>query len=103
MSTEVINLLNSMEQELRQLECWETIPPSIEVISSTTPFCMDTMAFTQWLQWLFIPRVRALLDQGSPLPKGANMKPYAEEALLMDKIESSALLELVSQFDELMN
>ena len=87
MNSTAITLLENLEKELRKLECWETIPPSNEAISSSVPFCMDTMAFTQWLQWLFIPRVRAILDQGGTLPKGANITPYAEEALKVEKIE----------------
>ncbi|MGI9274607.1 MAG: YqcC family protein [Endozoicomonas sp.] len=103
MSTEVIVLLESLERELRRQECWETMPPSIEALSSTVPFCMDTMGFTQWLQWLFIPRVRAILEQGGSLPKGANMTPYAEEALSVESINATPLLEYIKQFDELMS
>lgn len=103
MSTEANNLLSQVEEELRRLECWQAMPPSPEAMASTTPFCMDTMAFTQWLQWIFIPRVRAILDHGGDLPKGANIKPYAEEALTLEKIEASRLLALVEQFDQLMN
>ena len=95
-------LLKAMEQELKQLELWEPAPPSIEALSSTTPFCMDTLSMSQWLQWIFIPRVQAILDRGTPLPAGANMKPYAEEAFTVDGVHCPALLELIAQFDELM-
>ncbi len=95
-------LLAAMEQELKRLELWEAMPPSIEALSSSTPFCMDTLKMSQWLQWIFIPRVRAILDQGSALPAGANMKPYAEEAFAVDGLKSSILLQLIEQFDELM-
>ncbi|KEQ18173.1 YqcC family protein [Endozoicomonas numazuensis] len=103
MSTEVRALLVSLEEELKRLNCWQSMPPSAEAMASTTPFCMDTMGFTQWLQWLFIPRVSAILDQGAALPKGANIKPYAEEALVVEKVEATQLLVLVERFDQLMN
>ncbi|WP_062264000.1 YqcC family protein [Endozoicomonas arenosclerae] len=103
MTTEVRELLVSLEEELKRLECWQAMPPSAEALASTTPFCMDTMGFTQWLQWLFIPRVHAILDQDSALPKGANIKPYAEEALMVEKIEATQLLVLMERFDQLMN
>lgn len=103
MSREVIELLNEIEQELRRLNAWMSMPPSVEAMASPTPFCMDTMAFSQWLQWIFVPRVRAILDQGGPLPTGSNMKPYAEEALRVEKLESIKLLELVERFDHLMS
>ncbi|WP_257253560.1 MULTISPECIES: YqcC family protein [unclassified Endozoicomonas] len=103
MSTEVRELLIALEAELKRLECWQAMPPSAQALASTTPFCMDAMEFTQWLQWLFIPRVHAILDQGADLPKGANIKPYAEEALMVEKIEATQLLSLVERFDQLMN
>ncbi|MGI9279681.1 MAG: YqcC family protein [Endozoicomonas sp.] len=103
MSTEVRELLISLEEELKRLDCWQSMPPSAQALASTTPFCMDTMGFTQWLQWLFIPRVHAILDQGAALPKGANITSYAEEALVLEKIETTQLLVLVERFDRLMN
>ena len=103
MSTEVIELLFTMEQELKALGCWLETPPSPEAMASEVPFCMDTMPFTQWLQWFFIPRVRAIVDQGAALPKGASIKPYAEEALRVEKVASEKLLIIVTRFDELMN
>ncbi|WP_263081230.1 YqcC family protein [Endozoicomonas sp. Mp262] len=102
MKNDVLALLTAMEQELKTLGLWETMPPSIEALSSATPFCMDTLRMTQWLQWLFIPRVRAILDQGAALPVGANMKPYAEEAFSVDGVKSVTLLEIIGQFDQLM-
>ncbi len=104
MSKEVKELLVAMKQELSRLDCWQGVPPSAEAMSSTTPFCMDTMAFTQWLQWVFMPRMWAILDHGSELPKGSNIKPYAEEALRVEKISDlSGLIELVGKLDQLMS
>lgn len=102
MSEQIIRLLEEMEAELKVLGCWQVMPPTPEAMSSEVPFCMDTMAFSQWLQWLFIPKVRAIVDQGGALPKGANIKPYAEEALVVEKVSSEKLLNLVEQFDLLM-
>ncbi|WP_067517430.1 YqcC family protein [Endozoicomonas ascidiicola] len=103
MSQEIINLLEAIEDELRNQNVWAQMPPSIEALSSTTPFCMDTMHFSQWLQWIFIPRIRAILDAGGSLPTGSDMKPYAEEALPMERLSSQELLNLIEKFDQLMN
>ncbi|MCW7554856.1 YqcC family protein [Endozoicomonas gorgoniicola] len=102
MSVQIIRLLEEMEAELKVLGCWQTMPPAPEAMSSEVPFCMDAMPFSQWLQWLFIPRVRTIVEQGGALPKGANIKPYAEEALMVEKVSSVKLLNLVEQFDVLM-
>ena len=81
MSQEILRLLDAIETELRNQNAWTQMPPSMEALSSTTPFCMDTMHLSQWLQWLFIPRVKAIIDAGAALPQGSNIKSYAEEAL----------------------
>ncbi|PJE79857.1 hypothetical protein CI610_01170 [invertebrate metagenome] len=99
---EVLALLDAMETELRCLNVWETCPPSSEALSSTTPFCIDTLQMSQWLQWVFMPRIRAIVEAGGVLPSGANMKPYAQEALPVDKIESEQLILLIERFDRLM-
>ena len=99
MSAQIIQLLEEMETELKALECWQAMPPSPEAMASEIPFCMDSMPFSQWLQWLFIPRVRAIIEHGGELPKGANIKPYAEEAFTVEKIASVRLLKLVEKFD----
>ena len=103
MKNDVLALLDAMEKELKALNLWETMPPSVEALSSQTPFCMDNLRMTQWLQWIFMPRVRAILDQGATLPVGSNMKPYAEEAFTVDGTDSTRLLALIGQFDQLMN
>ncbi|WP_330927033.1 YqcC family protein [Candidatus Sororendozoicomonas aggregata] len=103
MTHDVLNLLNAMEQELKKLALWEGLPPSPEALASTTPFCMNTLRLSQWLQWIFIPRVRAIIDQGAELPVGANMKPYAEEAFAVDGVHSTVLLDIIGQLDQVMS
>ena len=103
MKHDVLNLLHAMEQELKVLKLWEGLPPSPEAIASTTPFCMDTLRLSQWLQWIFIPRVRAIIEHGGSLPAGANMKPYAEEAFAVEGVQSAKLLNIIGQFDQLMS
>ncbi|WP_257283597.1 YqcC family protein [Endozoicomonas sp. SESOKO1] len=103
MSEEVIVLLEAIESELRRQDIWLPMPPSVEAMASTTPFCMDTMAFSQWLQWIFVPRIRAIIDSGGSLPKGSNIKPYAEESLPLERLEVERLLLIIEQFDRLMS
>ncbi len=51
---------------------------------------------------MFVPRVRVIVEQGAALPSGSNIKPYAEEALKVEKLEMDKMLELIEQFDRLM-
>ena len=103
MSVEILNVLDNLESELKALGCWSGMPPSPEAMASEVPFCMDTMPFTQWLQWFYIPRVKALLEAGADLPKGSNIKPYAEEALMVEKVASERILVLIERCDALMS
>ncbi len=103
MSEEILQLVDNIEQELRRLNVWSELAPSSEAIASTAPFCMDTLHFSQWLQWLFLPRVRAIIESGGVLPTGANIKPYAEEALRVEKLPPDNLLKCMGEFDRLMN
>lgn len=100
MSEAVRILLAELEAELKRQSLWEAMPPSSDALASTSPFCVDTLPFTQWLQWIYIPRLRAIMDHGAILPTGSDIKPYAEEAFNAQHIENRrSLLELIEQLD----
>lgn len=42
---------------------------------------LDTLAPFEWLQWVLIPRMHALLEGGHPLPQAFAVSPYYEMAL----------------------
>lgn len=77
--SEVADGLLRIEMELRQLGVWEAEAPPPEAFQSTQPFCIDTLVFTQWLQFVFIERMKVLVEQGHPLPAVSGMAPMAEE------------------------
>ncbi|MBB6520763.1 YqcC family protein [Pseudoteredinibacter isoporae] len=72
-------LLLDLEAALRQLDLWQVEPPSDEALASTQPFCIDTLDFSQWLQFMFIARIRFMLDQQAPLPAVSGITAMAEE------------------------
>ncbi len=55
---QLANLLDDLQTELDQQGLWEQQPPAPAAFDSSTPFFADTMAFSQWLQWVFIGRFR---------------------------------------------
>ena len=103
MSQAVIELLVTMETELRQQNVWSALPPSPEAMAGDMPFCVDTMAFSQWLQWIFIPRMRALIDAKAPLPKGANITSYAEESLRFEAVDAAPILRILAALEGHLN
>ncbi|ENN6803757.1 YqcC family protein [Enterobacter ludwigii] len=73
--------LHAIEALLRQHQLWQETAPQPEAFASTQPFCLDTLAPFEWLQWVLIPRMHALLDGGHPLPQAFAVAPYYEMAL----------------------
>ena len=61
--------LIDLETALKAHKQWESIAPSAEALASTQPFCVESLSPTQWLQWIFIPRMHALLEAKATLPR----------------------------------
>ncbi|MGC3710920.1 YqcC family protein, partial [Pseudomonas aeruginosa] len=47
-----------IERELRALGRWSESSPAPEPLASPEPFCVDTLALEQRLQWIFLPRMK---------------------------------------------
>ena len=47
-----------IEAEMRRVGLWQGAPLRPEQLNFKKAFAMDTMAFSQWLQFIFLPRVR---------------------------------------------
>ena len=98
--TQLANLLNDLQTEMDQQGLWEQQPPAPAAFNSSTPFFADTMAFSQWLQWVFIARFRALLAEQHPLPAQCDVAPMAEEALKEFPQDTDNLVALLAEFDD---
>jgi len=67
--SDVAQQLLLIERELRVLGLWASAPPSPVALASAEPFCVDTLEFEEWLQWIFLPRMKAILEDNQPLPR----------------------------------
>ena len=76
--TRVAALLIDLEAQLRTRLLWDIEEPDPAALASTQPFCIDTLSFPQWLQFVFLPRMRALLDADLPLPAQCAIAEMAE-------------------------
>ncbi|WP_163835786.1 YqcC family protein [Spartinivicinus ruber] len=97
---QISSLLTELEQELQHLNMWEFSPPSAESLTSTEPFCVDTLALNQWLQWIFIPRLRALIEGSLPLPSNCSILPIAEEFCGQQSADCTKLLIIITKIDQ---
>ena len=60
---QVKSLLVDIECELRVLGLWEDEAPSAEALASIEPFAVDTLSFSQWLQFIFVPKLYFIIEQ----------------------------------------
>ncbi|WP_133752005.1 YqcC family protein [Pseudomonas sp. LP_7_YM] len=90
-----------IERELRVLDWWTDMPPSDEALASREPFCVDTLDFDQWLQWIFLPRMKTILEQDLALPNASGILEMAQMVYANRARETRHLQELLAQFDRL--
>ena len=98
----IAEILIDIEQELRELQLWEFEPPSAEALASTQPFAIDTLNFSQWLQFIFIPRLYHLVEHRLPLPGVSGVKPMAEEYFSSMGLHSAPLMMHLERVDLLL-
>jgi uncharacterized protein YqcC (DUF446 family) len=103
MNTGIAELLIDIEAELRQLGQWDRLPPSPEALASDQPFSIDTLTLPQWLQFIFLPTIYRLLEEGQPLPERCGIAPMAQEYFRGMGLASSALERALSQVDVLLS
>ena len=95
-------VVGGIEREMKRIDLWESERPALSRLGSGQPFCFDTLRFHQWLQWLFLPRMRRILASGGAgMPERSAIHPYADECLRDRAEETDELLFLIRTFDEL--
>ncbi|WP_386686561.1 MULTISPECIES: YqcC family protein [unclassified Lonepinella] len=93
--------LRDLQKILQELDLWQTVPPSEQAFASQEPFAIDYMQAHEWLQWIFIPRMWALLEAGAALPSKIAISPYVEEAL-KEQERLSELLRPIIEIEKLL-
>lgn len=88
---ELDQALAQLESTLRSVDLWNTPCPDAEAFESREPFCVDTMELPQWLRYVFIARLQALVDAQATLPATCQVAPAAE-AYLQHAAPSTRLL-----------
>ena len=98
----IMEKLIDLEAELRNLVLWEHEPPSVAALASTEPFSIDTLTFPQWLQFVFIPKMRWMIEQDISLPPKCGIAPMAEECFPALRLNGQRLVELLDEIDILL-
>jgi uncharacterized protein YqcC (DUF446 family) len=90
-----------IERELQVQGWWDDDAPSDEALASTVPFAVDTLSFEQWLQWIFLPRMKIIIELGQPLPNASSILVMAETVFTDRPEQSRELRRLLAAFDRL--
>lgn len=98
---QVAEQLLLIERELRLLGWWAETQPAPEALASGEPFAVDLLEFDQWLQWIFLPRMKVILEQDLPLPNASGILEMAEMVYAGRQKETHTLQQVLAQFDRL--
>lgn len=96
---QVMKLLVELEADMRRLGIWSATPPSADKFESQVPFFVDTMPFEQWLQFVLIPKMTALIAENQQLPTNVAISPMAEEALDIPAPAKKSIIKLIAELD----
>jgi uncharacterized protein YqcC (DUF446 family) len=95
----VLIQLERIEAEIRRIGLWQQEPLAPEQYLFRAAFAMDTMSFSQWLQFIFIPNVRAAARKNR-FPAESHVAAQALREF--DTVpQASQLVKLLSDFDAL--
>lgn len=95
----VLTQLGRIENEMKRVGMWQEGPLAPEQYDFRAAFAMDTMSFSQWLQFIFIPNVRVAARRNE-FP--ASSYVAAQAVREFDTVpETSQLVALLSEFDAL--
>ena len=103
MNTAIAALLIDIEAELRTLGLWDNVPPSPAALASDQPFSIDTLTLPQWLQFVFLPTIYGLLEEGESLPGRCGIAPMAQQYFKDTELASATLEAALLTMDQLLS
>ncbi|WP_224242398.1 YqcC family protein [Hyalangium gracile] len=75
--TRAAEKIAAIEAEMKAIGVWSPQPLPESAYRFQRAFAADTMSFTQWLQFVLIPRVRSIIERGEDFPQGSRIAPQA--------------------------
>jgi len=95
----LINLLNELQTELKLAGLWSDTEPSKVALRSSQPFGLDTLTFYEWLQFVFVKKLRLICDRRESLPDSSDVTTMAEEVFKSDEITAPAVIRILITVD----
>jgi uncharacterized protein YqcC (DUF446 family) len=94
--------IQDIEAELKCIIRWSAIPPAAEKFIDMGAFGSKKMPFEQWLQFVLIPKVKAIINSAGSFPSSSSVSAFAYRTFDGDA-ETEALCNLLAEFDVLFN
>ena len=94
------NKISEIEAEMKRIGYWSIDPLPENAYDFREAFAMDTMTFSQWLQFILIPRVRSIIEQRGDFPLESMVGAQAVREFDGDTTATN-LVTLLSDFDDL--
>ena len=91
---------DDIEAEMKRIGYWRDEPLAPEMYNFTQAFAMDTMPFSYWLQFIFIPRVRSIIAERGQFPSRSMVGAQALREFDGDDA-ADGLVTLLNGFDDL--
>lgn len=98
---QLTDMLCELERHLRELSLWADVALSAHQLASTEPFCVDTLSFPEWLQFIFLPRMSVIIEAQIPLPAKSQIAPMAEEFFQGQLVNGAQVCAVLLRFDKL--
>jgi len=93
---EVLRHADLIEAEMQRIGYWQSQPLRPEQMQFNQAFAMDTMTFVQWLQFVFLPRVREAAA-ANQFPSGSSVGTQAVREF-DGSTEAGDLITLLAEF-----
>ncbi|MGM0987606.1 MAG: YqcC family protein [Pseudomonadota bacterium] len=93
--------LRELEATMKAANLWRMERPEPGAFQSVQPFCIDTMTLPQWLRFVFIVRLEALVESGSAMPTSCDVAPAVDAWLKQEGTRASDRLLMCKAIEEI--
>jgi uncharacterized protein YqcC (DUF446 family) len=92
--------IDKITAEMRRISMWDIPKVTTDQLKDMGAFGCNTMAFEQWLRWVFVPQVETLIKDNGPWPSTSDVGVFAIKNFDGND-KASELVTLLCEFDGL--
>ncbi|MGR4067582.1 YqcC family protein [Billgrantia sp. C5P2] len=93
--------LRRLEATMKATNMWRMSAPTPDAYESEQPFCIDTMNLPQWLRFVFIARLDALVEAEAPMPAKCDVAPVVDTYLAQQGTRATDRLLMCKAIEEI--